>query len=64
MADAAAPTDPTTAPTVTGVVESVEEGLFVLKMPGSDYRLHLVPAEGLAPKVGQKLSGVIRAQAT
>lgn len=63
MAEAAAPIDPKTAPTVSGVVEAVMDGAFVLKLPGTDYRLHLVPAQGLTVAVGQKVTGVIRAQA-
>lgn len=63
MADAAAPIDPKTVPTVSGVVEAVMDGAFVLKLPGTDYRLHLVPAQGLEIAVAQKVTGVIQAQA-
>ncbi|MEM1353686.1 MAG: hypothetical protein AAGC44_15145 [Planctomycetota bacterium] len=63
MADAAAPIGPTTTPTVTGTVESIGEQTLVLKLPGTDYRLHLVPAEGSAFGVGQRVTGVVRAHA-
>lgn len=63
MADAAAPTDPKTLPTVSGTVEEVRDQLIVLKLPGTDYRLHLVPEDGTSYTVGQKVTGVIRARA-
>lgn len=63
MADASAPTDPKTAPTIVGTVEEVRDALIVLKLPGTDYRLHLVPGAGADYAVGQKVSGVIRALA-
>jgi len=63
MSEAAAPSNPTTPPVVSGVVDAVGDGWVQLKVPGSDYRLRLVPLEGRSYAVGDKLSGVIRAQA-
>lgn len=63
MAEASAPTDPKTIPTVSGTVEEARDELIVLKLPGTDYRLHLVPTGGVAYAVGQHVTGVVRAQA-
>jgi len=62
MAQAAGPVDPAVVPTVTGVVESISSEQLVLKIPGSDYRLTLVPVGDLGAAVGDKLAGVVRAK--
>ena len=49
---------------VSGVV--AESGLerLVLSLPGTDYRLHLVMADGVAPpEAGSRVTGVVRARA-
>ncbi|XAM01140.1 hypothetical protein OT109_07085 [Phycisphaeraceae bacterium D3-23] len=64
MTDAAiTPTDPTALPVVTGVVASVGEGCIELKLPGTDYKFKLVVAADFGAQVGEKVSGVVRAQA-
>lgn len=63
MSEAAAPTSPTTPPAITGEVDAVGDGWVQVKLPGTDYRLRLVPKDGFSPKVGDKVSGLIRAQA-
>ncbi|MFI4861551.1 MAG: hypothetical protein ACIAXF_12830 [Phycisphaerales bacterium JB063] len=57
------PTDPTALPVVTGVIASVGDGFIELKLPGTDYRPKLRVAADFAGQVGQKVSGVVRAQA-
>lgn len=63
MSEAAAPSSPTTPPVVTGVVDAVGDGWVQIKVPGSDYRLRLVPRDGERYTPGEKVSGVVRAQA-
>ena len=63
MSEAAAPSSPTTPPVVSGVVDEVHTEWVQVRVPGTDYRLRLVPVEGLSVAVGDKLDGVIRAQA-
>ncbi len=66
MSEAATTSDPTTPPIVSGVVDAVGDGWVQLKVPGTDYRLRLVPGEGLSAaglKVGDKFAGVVRANA-
>ena len=63
MSEAAAPSSPTTPPVVSGVVDEVHQDWVQVRVPGTDYRLRLVPAEGLSATVGDKVAGVIRAQA-
>lgn len=63
MSEAATASDPTTPPVISGVVDELGDGWLQLKLPGTDYRLRLVPSGGLSAKVGDKLSGVVRAQA-
>lgn len=63
MAQTQAASDPTTPPVVSGVIDELGDGWVQLKLPGTDYRLRLVPGEGLSAQVGDKVSGVIRAQA-
>ena len=63
MSEAAAPTSPTTPPVVHGVVDEVHRDWVQVRVPDTNYRLRLVPAQGLTLAVGDKVSGVIRAQA-
>lgn len=63
MSETATPSSPTTPPTVTGVIDAVGDGWVQLKVPDTDYRLRLVPKEGVSYSVGDKVSGVVRAQA-
>lgn len=63
MSEATAPSSPTTPPTVTGQIDAVGDGWVQLKVPGSDYRLRLVPKGGRRYAEGDKVSGIIRAQA-
>ncbi|MBX2850730.1 MAG: hypothetical protein KTR15_03170 [Phycisphaeraceae bacterium] len=63
MSEAAAPSSPTTPPVVSGVVDEVHADWLQVRMPGTDYRLRLVPAEGLSAAVGDKVQGIVRAQA-
>ena len=60
---ATTPTHPAAVPTVSGTVAEVGEGYLELKLPGTDYRLKLVVTAGFTAKVGEKVSGVVRAQA-
>jgi hypothetical protein len=63
MSEAAAPSSPTIPPVVSGVVDEVHAEWIQVRVPGTNYRLRLVPAEGLSVAVGDKIEGVIRAQA-
>jgi len=44
-------------------VESVEDGVAVLVVPDTSYRLHLEGCESLASRVGQRVRGRVTAQA-
>jgi len=63
MSEDAAVSDPKTPPVVAGVVDEVGDNWVQVRVPGTDYRLRLVPAEGLSAKVGEKVAGVVRVQA-
>jgi len=63
MSEAAAPSNPTTPPAVTGLIDEVHREWVQVRVPDTDYRLRLVPAEGLSAAVGDKIAGVIRVQA-
>jgi hypothetical protein len=64
MSEAAAtPVDPTAVPTISGTIAAVGEGFIELKVPGTDYRLKLVVGPEFAGEVGEKVTGVVRAQA-
>lgn len=63
MSEAAAPSSPTTPPMVHGVVDEVHAEWVQVRVPSTDYRLRLVPAEGLSFAKGDKVAGIIRAQA-
>lgn len=63
MSEAAAPSSPTIPPVVSGMVDEVHAEWVQVRVPGTNYRLRLVPAEGLSVAVGDKIEGVIRAQA-
>jgi len=63
MSETAAPTSPTSPPVVSGVIDAVGDGWVQLKLPGTDYRLRLVPEAGRTLKVGDKVSGVVHVQA-
>lgn len=63
MSETAVPSSPTTPPVVSGVVDEVHAQWVQIRVPDTDYRLRLVPAEGLSVAVGDKVAGVIRAQA-
>jgi len=53
----------TELPTVTGRVEQSSSERLVLDIPDTDYRLHLVPAEGRELVEGEKVTGRIHAKA-
>jgi hypothetical protein len=58
------PTTAAASSTFTGkITEITQDGLLVVNVPGTDYRLHLLPAAGSAPTVGQKVTGAVTAQA-
>ena len=63
MSEAAAPSSPTTPPIISGVVDEVHSDWVQVRVPDTDYRLRLVPREGLSVAVGDKIDGVIRVQA-
>ena len=63
MSETATPTSPTTPPVVSGVIDAVGDGWVQLKVPGTDYRLRLVPKECASFAIGDKVEGIIRAQA-
>lgn len=63
MSDAATTSSPTTPPTISGTVDEVHTDWIQVRLPSTDYRLRLVPGQGLACTVGEKVTGVIRAQA-
>lgn len=63
MSETASPSSPTTPPVISGVIDSVGDGWVQVKLPSTDYRLRLVPAQGLSVAVGDKIDGTIRAQA-
>ena len=63
MSQAATPSSPTTPPVVSAVVDEVHADWLQVRVPDTDYRLRLVPAQGFSAQVGDKVSGVIRAQA-
>jgi hypothetical protein len=49
-----------------GVLESVEDERIVLAIPGTDYRLHLVPsidAGAITTSIGKRIRGAIHAKA-
>lgn len=56
-------TAPPALPTVTGRVEEKSDEKLVLSVTGTDYRLHLVPAAPIAAEMGDRVTGVVRAQA-
>lgn len=49
--------------TARGVLESVAPGMIVLAVPGTDYRLHLVPTAAPMAPVGKRMTGTISAKA-
>lgn len=64
MSEAATtPTDPTALPVISGVVAATADGFIELKLPGTDYKLKLAVDAGFSAQVGEKVSGVVRAQA-
>lgn len=67
MSQAAEVTDPKRPPAITGVVDQVGDGWVQVKLPGTDYRLRLVPDTGLsagtAIRLGDKVAGIVRVQA-
>lgn len=63
MSESAAPSSPTTPPVVSGVIDEVHADWVQVRIPDTNYRLRLVPAEGLSVAAGDKIDGVIRAQA-
>ncbi|MFN3167992.1 MAG: hypothetical protein ACE37H_13110 [Phycisphaeraceae bacterium] len=63
MSQDAAVTDPRTPPVVAGVMDAVGEGWVQVRVPGTDYRLRLIPGEGVSAKIGDKVAGVVRVQA-
>lgn len=63
MSEAAAPSSPTTPPVISGIVDEVHADWIQVRLPSTDYRLRLVPKEGLSVAVGENVNGIIRAQA-
>lgn len=64
MADTAQPTaSPTQEPAVIGTVVEISDEKLILAVPGFDYKLHLVPAGPINAKVGDRVTGVVRASA-
>ena len=63
MSHAAAPSSPTTPPVIHGVVDEARADWIQVRLPSTDYRLRLVPKEGLSVSAGDKIGGIIRAQA-
>lgn len=53
----------TTGPAVTGRLLSNTGSMMVLKIPGTDYQLHLVPKGDLKPDARGDVTGVIRCRA-
>jgi len=62
MTDAPA-VDLATPPTVSGKLLERREGVIVLGLPGTDYRMHLVLEIDLPAEVGQTVVGTIHATA-
>ncbi len=54
---------PATPPAVSGTVLEHRDGLIVLGLPGSEYRLKLVLEIDLPADVGQKITGTVHATA-
>lgn len=50
-------------PVTTATLEQMSDDMVILHVPGTDYRLHLVPAGQVRGELGDRLTGVIRAQA-
>lgn len=51
---------------VRGVLESLDDELLVLAVPGTDYKLHLIPgvrAAEIRTPIGKRIKGVIHARA-
>ena len=46
-----------------GVLESAGDDQLVISVPGTDYRLHLVPDGTVATPVGKRIRGTIQARA-
>lgn len=63
MSDTASSTSPTTPPVIAGVIDAIGEGYVQVKLPGTDYRLRLVPQGLSGLEVGDKIQGTVRAQA-
>lgn len=64
MTDAAPPsTDPSAPPTVRGKILERRDGLIVLGLAGTDYRLHLVLEIEMDAEVGDTVTGTIHATA-
>lgn len=63
MGEAAGVSDPTTSPVIAGVVDQVHEEWVQVRLPGTDYRLRLVPEQGAVLSPGQKVEAVVRAEA-
>ena len=53
----------TAGPIATGVLAEKSPEKLVLAVPGTDYRLHLIPVGTIDPDVGDKAHGLIRANA-
>ncbi|HEX7010784.1 MAG TPA: hypothetical protein VF184_12445 [Phycisphaeraceae bacterium] len=63
MSSSASAAAPAALPTVTGRLADKSDDRIVLSLPGTDYRLHLVPRGSLEAQVGQRVTGVIRVKA-
>lgn len=53
----------TAGPVATGVLAEKSPEKLVLAVPGTDYRLHLVPVGGIDAGPNERVSGIIRAHA-
>ncbi|MEZ6193902.1 MAG: hypothetical protein R3C45_21875 [Phycisphaerales bacterium] len=53
----------TAGPIATGVLAEKSPEKLVLAVPGTDYRLHLIPQGGIDAGPNERVSGIIRAHA-
>lgn len=52
-----------TGTTTRGILLEQSDDAIVLGLPGTDYRLHLVPSAPISTTVGRRITGRIRAEA-
>jgi len=53
----------TSLPTATGRLAEVKDGMIVLEVPGTSYRLHLVADAPPQAEPGQRVTGTVHARA-